>query len=140
MNTFVNIARFQYSSEAQTVKGKLQSEGIQVFLVDQVLIDTDPLVSQAVGGIKLNVYTEDEERARAILKEIESYSLDDEGKPVVCPKCESARVKVYTHIKDVRSFLAFLFSFLTFALPIHYKYDYHCENCEENFSLNKQEN
>lgn len=137
MSTFVNIARFQYSSEAQIVKGKLQSEGIEVFLADQVLIDTDPLVSQAIGGIKLNVYADDEERARAILSEIDNYSLDDEGNRVVCPNCESSRVKVYTHIKDVRSFFAFLFSFLTFALPIHYKYDYHCENCEEKFSLNQ---
>ncbi len=134
-NTFVNIARFQYSSEAQIVKGKLQSEGIEVFLADQVLIDTDPLVSQAIGGIKLNVYADDEERARGILNEIHNYSLDDEGNRVVCPSCSSSRVKVYTHIKDVRSFFAFLFSFLTFALPIHYKYDYHCENCEEKFSL-----
>lgn len=135
MNTFVNIARFQYSSEAQIVKGKLQSEGIEVFLADQVLIDTDPLVSQAIGGIKLNVYADDEERARAIISEIHDYSLDDKGERVVCPNCDSTRVKVYTHIKDVRSFFAFLFSFLTFALPIHYKYDYHCENCEEKFTL-----
>ena len=134
-NTFVNIARFQYSSEAQIVKGKLQSEGIEVFLVDQVLIDTDPLVSQAIGGIKLNVYADDEDRARTILSEIHNYSLDDDGERVVCPNCESSLVKVYTHIKDVRSFFAFLFSFLTLALPIHYNYDYHCENCEEKFSL-----
>ncbi|MDX1426229.1 MAG: DUF2007 domain-containing protein, partial [Salegentibacter mishustinae] len=82
MSTFVTIARFQYSSEAQIVKGKLQSEGIEVFLADQVLIDTDPLVSQAIGGIKLNVYTDDEERARAVLSEINNYSLDDEGNRV----------------------------------------------------------
>jgi Zn finger protein HypA/HybF involved in hydrogenase expression len=81
------------------------------------------------------VRTEDEEQARAILSEIHNYSLDDEGNRVICPICNSSRVKVYTHIKDVRSFFAFLFSFLTFALPIHYKYDYHCENCEQKFIL-----
>lgn len=136
-NTFVTLARYQYSSEAQIVKGKLQSEGIPVFLVDQVLIDTDPLVSQAIGGIKLEVRQEDAARASAILKEIQNYSIDDAGNSLVCPNCDSDEVKVYTHIRDMRSFLAFLFSFLTFTLPIHTSYDYHCENCGENFNLDR---
>lgn len=136
-NTFVTLSRYQYSSEAQIIKGKLQSEGIRVFLVDQVLIDTDPLVSQAIGGIKLDVRQEDAARASAILEEIESYSIDDAGNNLICPNCKSDKVKVYTHIRDMRSFLAFLFSFLTFTLPIHTSYDYHCENCKENFNLDR---
>ncbi|TDN95529.1 hypothetical protein DET49_101127 [Salegentibacter sp. 24] len=132
--TFVNIACYQYSSEAQIVKGKLQSEGIEVFLADQVLIDTDPLISQAIGGVKMNVRTCDRARALAVLNEIENYSLDNEGKRLICPSCNSIHVKVYTNVKDLRSFLAFLISFLTFSLPIHYKYDYYCESCKNKFS------
>jgi transposase-like protein len=130
---FVTIARFQYSSEAQIVKGKLQSEDIPVFLKDQVLIDTDPLISRAVGGIKLDVRAEDEARAREILDEIETYSVDDAGKPLSCPECGSSKVVLQTSIKDLKSFLAFLFSFLTFALPVHTSYTYHCESCRANF-------
>ncbi len=133
-NTFVNIARFQYSAEAQIVKGKLQSEGIEVFLKDQVLIDTDPLISRAIGGIKLRVRTEDEARARAILDEIERYSVDDSGERLKCPECGSDRVSLQTSVKDVKSFLAFLLSFFTFALPIHTRYDYKCEHCGKEFS------
>lgn len=132
--TFVNIARYQYSSEAQIVKGKLQSEGIEVFLADHVLIDTDPLISQAIGGVKMNVRTSYKARALAVLSEIENYSLDNEGKSLVCPSCNSMHIKIYTHVKDIRSFLAFLISFLTFTLPIHYKFDYYCENCKKKFS------
>ena len=130
---FVTIARFQYSSEAQIVKGKLQSEDITVFLKDQVLIDTDPLISRAIGGIKLDVRAEDAVRAREILEEIETYSVDDSGQPLNCPDCGSNAVVLQTSIRDIRSFLAFLFSFLTFALPIHTSYTYHCENCKANF-------
>ena len=43
--TFKTIARFQYSSEAQIIKGRLEADGIQVFLSDNLTIDTDPLVS-----------------------------------------------------------------------------------------------
>lgn len=135
--TFINIASFQYSSEAQIVKGKLQSEGIEVYLKDQVLIDTDPLISRAIGGIKLAVRAEDEERAREILEEIEKFSVDDVGQRLRCPQCGSDRVSMQTSIKDLRSFLAFVFSFLTFALPVHTTYHYHCENCKAKFKKNE---
>lgn len=133
-STFVNIASFQYSSEAQIVKGKLQSEGVEVFLKDQVLIDTDPLISKAIGGIKLTVRAYDEERARRILEPIEKYSVDDAGKRLQCPQCGNDYISMQTSIKDLRSFLAFLFSFLTFTLPVHTTYNYHCENCKANFT------
>ena len=51
--TFKTIAKFQYSAEALIVKGRLEAEGIQVFLTDNHTIDTDPLVSNAIGGVKL---------------------------------------------------------------------------------------
>ncbi len=132
--TFIDIARFQYSAEAQIVKGKLQSEGIEVFLKDQVLIDTDPLISRAIGGVKLRVRAEDELKALKILDDIEPYSVDDSGNRLKCPECGSERLIFQTSVKDVKSFLAFLFSFLTFALPIHTRYDYRCENCGNQFS------
>ena len=55
-DTFTTIATFPYSSEAQIVKGKLQSEGIQVYLADEYTIDSDPLISQAIGGVKIQVF------------------------------------------------------------------------------------
>ena len=57
--TFVTIARYQYSSEAQIVKGRLEADGIDVFLRDNITIDTDPLVSNAIGGVKLKVLSKD---------------------------------------------------------------------------------
>ena len=50
---FRKIASFQYSSEAIIYKGRLESEGIAVFMRDNFTIDTDPLVSNAVGGVKI---------------------------------------------------------------------------------------
>ncbi len=50
---FSTVAVFQYSSEAQIIKGRLESDGIEVFLADNLTIDTDPLVSNAIGGVKL---------------------------------------------------------------------------------------
>lgn len=133
--TFSKIAVFQYSSEAQIIKSRLEAEGIEVFLFDQLTVDTDPLVSNAIGGIKLKVWAEDEPKALKILESISQYSLDDDGEEIICPICESSQVELYTNIRDVKSFFSFLFSFLTTALPLYSRHQYHCKNCKQNFDL-----
>ena len=70
-NTFTTIARFQYSTEAQIVKGRLEADGIKVFLTDNLTIDTDPLVSNAIGGVKLKVLSEQYDEAKEILDSIQ---------------------------------------------------------------------
>lgn len=132
---FSKIAVFQYSSEAQIIKSRLEAEGLEVFLFDQFTVDTDPLVSNAIGGIKLKVWAEDEERAIKILQTISEYSLDDYGNEMICPICNSPKVELVTTIRDIKTFLAFLFSFLTNALPVHSRLEYRCDNCKQQFNL-----
>ena len=74
---FCQIANYQYSSEAYLFKGKLESEGIEVFLQNENTINTDPLLSNALGGVKLFVQSEDVLKARHILDSIPEYSVDD---------------------------------------------------------------
>lgn len=75
---FTLLRRFQYSSEAVIYQGKLESYGIEVFMRDLNLVDTNPLYSNAFGGIKLFVKTEDFEKANEILNDVNLYSVDDE--------------------------------------------------------------
>lgn len=133
--TFVTIARFPYSSEAQIIKGRLESDGIQVFLKDNITIDTDPLVSQAIGGIKLKVLAKDEEQARAILKSIPSYSVNDDGKAIVCPNCGKDHIELYSTINDFKSLMSFLIGFITGTLPFNTRYQYKCEDCKTEFPI-----
>ena len=132
---FTQIAVFQYSSEAQIIKSRLEAEGVEVFLFDQFTVDTDPLVSNAIGGIKLKVWAEDEQQAFKILQSISDYSLDDTGQEIECPVCGSSKVEMVTSVRDVSTFLAFLFSFFTASLPIRTKHEYRCETCKQKFNL-----
>jgi len=52
---FTLIGRFQYSSEATIYKGKIESEGIEVYMRDTATVDANPLYSNAIGGVKLYV-------------------------------------------------------------------------------------
>jgi hypothetical protein len=134
-DTFVTIARFPYSTEAQIVKGRLEADGIEVFLSDNITIDTDPLVSQAIGGVKLKVLAKDEEKARAIFQSIKTYALDDDGNAVKCPNCNQEHVELYTTITGLKSLISFIIGFVSGTLPFSTRYQYKCEDCNTEFPL-----
>lgn len=134
-DTFVTIARYPYSTEAQIIKGRLEADGIEVFLRDNITIDTDPLVSQAIGGVKLKVLAKDEAAARAIINSIESFSLDDEGNPIKCPNCHNEHIGLYSTITDFKSFVSFLIGFIFGTLPFSTRYQYKCEDCKVEFPV-----
>lgn len=134
-NTFKTIAKFQYTSEAQIIKGRLESEGIQVFLSDNLTIDTDPLISNAIGGVKLKVLSEDVLKARHILDSIQKYSIDDEGHAIQCPNCKGEQVDLFSTIIDFKSFFSFLIGFFFGTLPFHTRYKYRCETCKTEFDI-----
>ncbi|WP_142784344.1 putative signal transducing protein [Changchengzhania lutea] len=132
---FKTIARFQYSMEAQIVKGRLEAEGIQVFLSDNLTIDTDPLVSHAIGGVKLKVLSRQALEAQHILESIKKYSIDDDGNTVNCPNCKSEKIELFSTIKDAKSLFWFIFGVLFSTLPFYTKHKYRCENCKTEFDL-----
>ncbi|MDR6299565.1 DUF2007 domain-containing protein [Mesonia maritima] len=131
----VTVARFQYSSEAQIIKGRLVAENIETFLADEYIIDTDPLISNAIGGVKLQVWKEDKILAEEVLANISSFSVDDNGEALICPNCQSHKIRYYTTINDFRSFFSFLLCLFFVVLPISVSYKYHCENCHKKFNL-----
>lgn len=116
---FFLLATFEYVADVQIVKGKLESEGIPVFLRDENTLNSDPLISNAIGGVKLMVYAKDRERALEIYDEIRAYALDRNGNPVICPNCKAARSEAYYNRKG-------LFYKL---FPFFEKRKYKCLNC-----------
>lgn len=130
---FNKVGEFQYSSEAFIYKAKLESEGVAVFVRDNHTIDSDPFLSNAIGGVKLFVKAEDYEKALKIFSEISKFSVDDEGKLIKCPNCGAEKAQLLTTVKNFKSLFSFLFSFLVMALPIYNKYNYKCENCNFEF-------
>jgi len=131
--SLIEVANYQYSSEAYLFKGKLESEGIEVFLQNENTINTDPLLSNALGGVKIFVNSEDVLKARHILDSIPEYSVDDKGELLSCPNCSSQKINMVTTIKDVKSFMAFIYGLLTLSMPLFSKQKYKCENCNFEF-------
>lgn len=132
---FELVGSYQYSSEAIILKGKLETEGIEVFIRDNNTVDANPLYSNAIGGVKLFVNRSDCLKAKDIISQVSQYSLDDNNKLLKCPNCEAEQIDFVTSIKDFKSLFAFIFSTLFLGtLPFYSKHKYKCNKC--NFEFN----
>ena len=70
------IARFRDVPAAQLAQSRLEADGIEASLLGVHHVGINWLISQAIGGIRLQVPTEDAERARELLQHDRSEDLE----------------------------------------------------------------
>lgn len=142
-DNFITIKIFTYSHEAAVIVSRLESEGIECFLKDELTAQVNPFYSNAIGGIKLQVRESDKDIATEILKGEDNYEeevnqsfqqnslLKSKNKnTVVCPTCNSSEEVS----KPQFSGRAFAISFLLLGFPIPFlSRTYHCFNCGIDF-------
>ncbi len=68
---FVQIRAFDNYISAHITLGMLQDAGINCHLQDEYTITLDPLLSPAIGGMKLMVYSSQVRRAAELLEQTE---------------------------------------------------------------------
>jgi len=123
-DNYTVLAVFEYSTEAQIIKSKLDSENIKTMLADEKTIDSDPLISLAIGGVKLLVHNSDLERAIEIYSDIRQYRKDGKGNDIFCPNCNSNRILMAP--PDRKNMFYMLFPFFEKSKHI-------CNNCQSIF-------
>jgi hypothetical protein len=82
MALFETIAEFALPTDLVVVRARLESEGIRCRTLDELTVQVDNFLSGAVGGIKLQVLSEDAPRGRALLKE---WGYLQESTEIVAP-------------------------------------------------------
>lgn len=118
------LAVFPYSSEAQITKSKLEAEHIRVMLADEKTIDSDPLISQAIGGVKLLVHNEDASEALKIYNRIRKYETDKNGNELECSNCNSNKILIAEPSRKNIFYMLF---------PFFEKTKYRCNVCNTIF-------
>jgi hypothetical protein len=85
----VTLEHFRDVPQALLAKGKLEWAGIECWLADGNLVRMDWLLSNAIGGIRLQVRQPDFESARALLDEPipPEFSEEQVGEPFAQPRC-----------------------------------------------------
>ncbi len=76
----VTVGTFDMATEAHLAKGLLEANGLTAFLADELTVGVAWHLSNAVGGIKLQVSENDVERAANILAGREDLSADAEDR------------------------------------------------------------
>ena len=89
----VTVATFDMPTEAHLAKGLLEANGLAAFLADELTVGVAWHLSNAVGGIKLQVPENDVERATGILSAREDPSLDAEGELGDLPEVEESEAE-----------------------------------------------
>jgi hypothetical protein len=73
---FILLRSFDNYISAHIAMGRLKEEYINCYLQDEHSVTIDPLISNAIGGIKLMVAESQAERALEILNELNTDSVD----------------------------------------------------------------
>ena len=133
---FVILQSFNNYVDAHLLMAKLESEDIQCWLQDENTVTLYPILTNAVGGIKLFVNKNDLSRARQIFWEIEN----NRKKTIECPKCKGHNIElVSTPRKAANWFSAILTFFLgDYALAVD-KVN-HCFDCGNEFANSNETN
>jgi len=132
---FIPIRTFDNYIDANIILGKLQSEGVDCFLGDEYTVTIDPILTNAIGGIKLNVPETEVAKARELLQ-----SFDEEKKALMaCPRCNSHNVEYISNPAKSGNWLSALVGFFVANYAVSIKKNYHCFNCGFEFDDIPQE-
>lgn len=127
---FVTVDRFLHPTEAHIAAGRLESEGIPVYLLGINHASVNWLIANALGGIRLQVPYQFAEEARAILSTITSVG-DIEGGPEQCPDCGSANATSHSTSWKISLLAVHLFS-----IPLRWGKDQRqCDDCGNTWRL-----
>lgn len=105
----ITIARYSLPYEAHIARSRLDAEGIPAFVADEHTINMQWLLSDALGGVRLQVPEAHVDKALAVLAEDrEQDLLEEQGVDAVpCPHCGSEDTE-YQQIGRRWAFLVFI--------------------------------
>jgi predicted RNA-binding Zn-ribbon protein involved in translation (DUF1610 family) len=103
---------------------KLQGAGVNCYLKDENTVTIDPILSNAIGGIKIVVKEEDAAEAKKILQQFDEEYLQS----VKCPQCGAAQITLVTK-PGASNFITAIFTWLFSSYAIAPENVYQCGKC-----------
>ena len=130
--TFVIVAKFTTSVEANIAKSKLDAADIQCFIDNE-----NYLYSRPLGYVNLKVWEKDKEQALMILgleltPDEEADIMDDIT--AICPYCKKSDT-TYGINRDKANTLFIVWAFFLQSLPFYKKRIYYCNSCKKHFKV-----
>jgi DNA-directed RNA polymerase subunit RPC12/RpoP len=126
---YVPLRSFDNYIEANIVLNMLRHYNINCHLKDENIITIDPLLSPALGGMKLMVHEAHVARAWDLLDRAEAEYL----KTIQCPVCKAHALTTVRITKEHKSRLAALASMLLTGQSVEVRKIYKCTACGYDF-------
>jgi hypothetical protein len=127
---FVQIASYDNFMLANMALGLLKENEIECHLKDENTVTIDPLLSPALGGIKLMVEKNDFPAALVLIHEAEEEYL----KEIPCPECKSYALGIEEKVNNPETFWGKLKNQVAYGQTSTYSKYYRCGNCRSTFS------
>ena len=120
---FIPLQSYDNYVEAHMAMGNLRHEHINCWLKDEFMVTIDPLLSNAIGGIKLMVAEVQVERAVEILQQTAGNKQH-----YVCPDCGSRAIRLVNQVPQSGGLLKQLW-YAVFNHNNTARNVWHCETC-----------
>ena len=126
---FTLLQSYDNYISAHIAMGRLQEEGFTCWLKDENTVTIDPILTNAVGGIKLMIAKQEAKRAWEILER----NRREHQALLPCPNCGSTNVELVSTPRKASNWASAIigFFFTSFAIPVEKVY--HCFDCEHEF-------
>jgi Zn finger protein HypA/HybF involved in hydrogenase expression len=131
---YVLLNSYNNYIEAHIAKGVLEEEGINCWLKDENTVTIDPILTNAVGGIKVMVAEENAQQAREILERLRK----EQKAAVVCPNCGSHNVELVSTPRKAINWLSAITTFFLGDYAMSIDKVQHCFDCKHEFPEAKE--
>ena len=132
---YVTIWSFDNYVPAHIALGRLQEEGVQGWLKDENTVTLDPILSNAVGGIKLMVPAQDAKRSWELLKQLER----SHKATTPCPNCNSINIELVSTPRKASNWITALFAFSFASYAVGPDQVFHCFDCGHEYPFTGDE-
>jgi hypothetical protein len=124
----ITVASYPDAIKAHLARGRLEAEGIPAMVADEHYVSANWMMSNAIGGVKVQVSARMVERAAQVLRELEAgeFELAEDGREDArCPRCGSSAVEANTG-----SWRIALLGLHLFQIPLPFsRVSHRCRHC-----------
>lgn len=120
----VTVKTFDSYFLANIILGRLHAEGIECYLKDETTVTMDPILTNAIGGIKLVVKSNEADAVKTILKGYDEEYLNS----ATCPKCGAHQFS-YIAKPGMTNFLTAIVTTIFGSYAVAPDYVYQCGSC-----------
>ena len=128
---FINIWSYDNYVPAHIAAGRLKEEGIECWLQDENTVTIDPILSNAIGGIKLMVAERDVKKALDIL----NTDREHHKSLTPCPKCNSQNIELILSQRKASNVFSAIFGYFFLGYPLAGTQLHHCFDCGCEYPL-----